>query len=200
MKKIILWVLMFFIYFIWQNTLLTFASGTTKSSDYERGISVIRDNLNAEKQKPQTPETIDTIKNLEKDLKTYEWLRDEAKKAERSQRAADCAASGDCIDEASFMVETWLFSVGWKSIKEGTSTSEELINKWLWTIIQKLMIALWVISLLIMTIWAWYIILYHGEDEYLTKWKWIFTAGIISLVIALSSYYMVNLIGYILYK
>jgi hypothetical protein len=98
------------------------------------------------------------------------------------------------------MVETWLFSVGWKSIKEGTTTSEELINKWLWTIIQKLMIALWVISLLIMTIWAWYIILYHGEDEYLTKWKWIFTAGIISLVIALSSYYMVNLIGYILYK
>ena len=98
------------------------------------------------------------------------------------------------------MIETGLFSVGWKELKDGTTTSKELINKWLGTIIQKLMIALWVISLLIMTVWAWYIILYHWEDEYLTKWKWIFTAWLVSLVIALSSYYIVNAIAYILYK
>lgn len=198
MKKIILWVLMFFIYFIWQNTLLTFASGTTKSSDYERGISAIEKNLDAAKKKlddwPPTQETIDTIKNLEKDLKTYEWLRDEAKKAENSA----CAASGDCIDKASFMIETSLFSDGGKGLK--WESSKATINTVLWTLIQKLMIALWIISLLIMTIGAGYMILYHGEDEYLSKWKSIFIAGIISLIVALSSYYIVNLVAYILYK
>ena len=198
MKKIILWVLMFFIYFIWQNTLLTFASGTTKSSDYERGISAIEKNLDAAKKKlddwPPTQETIDTIKNLEKDLKTYEWLRDEAKKAEDSA----CAASGDCIDKASFMIETSLFSDGGKGLK--WESSKATINMVLWTLIQKLMIALWIISLLIMTIGAGYMILYHGEDEYLSKWKSIFIAGIISLIVALSSYYIVNLVAYILYK
>lgn len=199
MKKIILWVLMFFIYFIWQNTLLTFASGTTKSSDYERGISAIEKNLDAAKKKlddwPPTQETIDTIKNLEKDLKTYEWLRDEAKKAEGSA----CAESGDCIDKASFMIETSLFSDGGKGLKVDWD-SKATINTVLWTLIQKLMIALWIISLLIMTIGAGYMILYHGEDEYLSKWKSIFIAGIISLIVALSSYYIVNLVAYILYK
>jgi hypothetical protein len=39
-------------------------------------------------------------------LKTYENLRDEAKKVEKAEREAACASSGDCIDEASFMVET----------------------------------------------------------------------------------------------
>lgn len=124
-------------------------------------------------------------------------VQDAQTKLERSQA---CAGSWDCIDQESFMIETGLFSVGWKELKDGTTTSKELINKWLGTIIQKLMIALWVISLLIMTVWAWYIILYHWEDEYLTKWKWIFTAWLVSLVIALSSYYIVNAIAYILYK
>ncbi len=186
----------FLICFIWQSIHFTFAD--TKNEERDKKIQQNEQRIKEIDQKLSTTSRDSISSPL---LEERQKLQKETESMKSSQeREAACASSGDCIDEASFMVETWLFSVGWKSIKEGTSTSEELINKWLWTIIQKLMIALWVISLLIMTIWAWYIILYHGEDEYLTKWKWIFTAGIISLVIALSSYYMVNLIGYILYK
>lgn len=102
------------------------------------------------------------------------------------------------ITKETFTIDTDTFSVWWKNLK--WATWKETINNTLWTFIKKLMIALWVISLLIMTIWAWYIILYHGEDEYLSKWKSIFKAWIISLVVSLSSYYIVNLIWYILYK
>lgn len=124
-------------------------------------------------------------------------VQDAQTKLERSQA---CAGSWDCIDQESFMINTWFFSAGGKSLKKEWNTSTQTINFVLWTIIQKLMIALWVISLWIMSVWAWYIILYHGEDEYLSKWKSIITAGVIALIVSLSSYYMVNLLWYILYK
>jgi len=103
------------------------------------------------------------------------------------------------ITSSDFIIETDFISVWWENLKVEWN-SKATINKVLWTIIQKLMIALWVVSLFIMTIWAWYIILFHGQDEYLSKWKNIFIAWITSLVIALSSYYLVNLVWYILYK
>lgn len=139
-----------------------------------------------------------------------QWLSDaEAKKQSgytgpsteqqaEAARDAACESSWDCLDKPSFVINTWLFSTSGEWLK--TWEAKSTINGILWTIIKKLMIALWVISLLIMTIWTWYIILYHGEDEYLSKWKSIFTAWIIALVISLSSYYMVNLVWYILYK
>lgn len=97
-----------------------------------------------------------------------------------------------------FTIDTELFSIWWQGLK--WSDAKTTINNTLWTIIQKLMIALWVIALLVMTIWAWYMILYHGEDEYLSKWKNIFIGWITALIVALSSYYIVNIIWYILYK
>lgn len=119
------------------------------------------------------------------------------KNQEELNNSEKCSPWKICSPE--FTINTSTFSVGWNSLKSWI-TAKDTINKTLWTFIQKLMIALWVISLLIMTIWTWYIILYHGEDEYLSKWKSIFTAWIIALVISLSSYYMVNLVWYILYK
>jgi len=87
----------------------------------------------------------------------------------------------------------------WLEIEEGDNV-EQTINRTLWTIIQKLMIALWSLSLLIMTIWGWYMIMYHGQDELLSKWKSIFLSWITALVVALSSYYMVAFLRYILYS
>lgn len=195
MKKIILWVLMFFIYFIWQNTLLTFAN----TKDEERTKKV-------QQNEQRIKEIDEKLKTTSKDsissplLEERQKLQKETESMKSSQeREADCAASGDCIDEASFMIETSLFSDGGKELKVDWD-SKATINTVLWTLIQKLMIALWIISLLIMTIGAGYMILYHGEDEYLSKWKSIFIAGIISLIVALSSYYIVNLVAYILYK
>lgn len=105
----------------------------------------------------------------------------------------------DDISSKDFEIDTSLFSiVEWDSLR--WSNSEETINNTLWNIIQKLMIALWVISLFVMTVWAWYMILYHGQDEYLSKWKNIFIWWITALIVALGSYYLVNLIWYILYS
>lgn len=104
----------------------------------------------------------------------------------------------DDISSKDFEIDTSLFSIGWNSLK--WSDSKETINNTLWNIIQKLMIALWVISLFVMTVWAWYMILYHGQDEYLSKWKNIFIWWITALIVALGSYYLVNLIWYILYS
>jgi len=83
--------------------------------------------------------------------------------------------------------------IEWKNAKEVT-------NKLLGTIIQSLMIPLWAIALLIMTIWAWYMIFYHWQDELLSKWQSIFNSWLIALIIALSAYYMVSLVRFILYS
>lgn len=102
------------------------------------------------------------------------------------------------ITSKQFMIDTWEFSIGWSKLR-GTN-AKGTINKTLWVIIQKLMIALWVIALLIMTIWAGYMVTFHGSDEFLNKGKSIFIWWITALIVALSSYYLVNLVGYILYK
>ena len=83
--------------------------------------------------------------------------------------------------------------VEWDNIREVT-------NGLLGNIIQSLMIPLWAIALLIMTIWAWYMIFYHWQDELLSKWKSIFNSWLIALIIALSSYYIVSLVRFILYS
>lgn len=181
----------------------TTTSSNISSADYKKWIDAAQKNLDAAKAElnagPPTQETLDKIANAEAALKAYQdaYNQVSAKEAEAARDAA-CESSWDCLDKPSFVINTWLFSTSGEWLK--TWEAKSTINGILWTIIKKLMIALWVISLLIMTIWTWYIILYHGEDEYLSKWKSIFTAWIIALVISLSSYYMVNLVWYILYK
>jgi hypothetical protein len=88
----------------------------------------------------------------------------------------------------------------WLSDEVSWSDSRAKIKSLLWIVIQKMMIVLWIISLFIMTVWAWYMITHHWEDELLSKWKTIFKAWIISLVVALSSYYLVSLIRFIIYN
>ena len=102
------------------------------------------------------------------------------------------------LTSPNFVIHIWDITPWDNSLVEWTV--KNTLNNIIWTVIQKLMIALWAISLFVMTIWAWYMILYHGQDELLSKWKSIFMAWIISLVVALSSYYLVSLVRFILYS
>ncbi len=106
--------------------------------------------------------------------------------------------SWDCIDKDTFMFNPssgfWIWpSFDWNS-------TSEWVNNVFGTVIQKLMVALWALSVLIMTVWGWYIILYHGQDELLSKGKSIFMSGVIALIVALSSYMIVGLLRFILYN
>lgn len=123
----------------------------------------------------------------------------EAKKEMKEAQEALCAESGTCILYPSFKIKTnnILFEAG-NQFKSGNS--EQTLNLTLSSIMQKMMIALGSVALMIMVVWAGYIILHRGQDEFLSKWKTIFMAGVISLVVALWSYYLVNLLRYVLYN
>lgn len=82
----------------------------------------------------------------------------------------------------------------------GAENTNQVINYTLGTIIQRLMIALWSFSLIIMTIWAWYIILHNWQDELLNKWKSIFMSWVYALVVALSAYYLVSIVRFIIFS
>ena len=109
---------------------------------------------------------------------------------------AECTWT-NCINKTSFSISTEKLWLWWHELIK--NDTEATVNNILWTIIQKLMIGLGSVAFLIMTIWAWFMILYHGQDELLSKWKYIFMSWIIALVVALSSYYIVSLLRYLLY-
>jgi hypothetical protein len=63
-----------------------------------------------------------------------------------------------------------------------------------------MMIALGSLSVLIMTIWGWYIIMHNWQDELLSKWKSIFMSWVYAMSVALSSYYIISIVRYLLYS
>jgi hypothetical protein len=97
------------------------------------------------------------------------------------------------------MIPTSKFSPGWTSFV-AKWWAKKTMNSFFTTLIQKLMIALWSLALLIMVVWAWFMMFAMWKDDNLNKWKTIFKAGIIALVIALSSYFMVSFLSFILYS
>ena len=105
--------------------------------------------------------------------------------------------------DPSWDITSWEFIISVQDISPGMtpiwSTTKENINFLLATIIQNMMIALWSLALLIMTVWAWYILLHHGEDALLSKWKDIFMSWIYAMIVALSSYYLISIVRYLLY-
>ncbi len=115
---------------------------------------------------------------------------------DNAQYMEDCAQWQDCLDQPTFQIWVWSITpwilAQWENIEERT-------NWLLWTLIQRMMIALWVLSVFIMTIWAWYIILNNWQDELLSKWKTIFMAWIYSVLISLTSYYLISVIRYLLF-
>ncbi len=84
-------------------------------------------------------------------------------------------------------------------IKSEWSNTTQRVNWLLGTVIQKMMIALWSLSVLIMALWTWYIILHNWQDEILSKWKSIFMSWVYAMILALSAYYLISLIRFLLY-
>lgn len=102
----------------------------------------------------------------------------------------------DSLCSPEYMIDTtalWL----WTSMKG--ATAKETANNVLQTIITKLMVAFWVLSLLIMTVGWWYMIFAHGQDELLNKWKWIFNSWLIALIVALSSWIIIKIVISLIY-
>jgi hypothetical protein len=133
--------------------------------------------------------------DLEKEKEHLSNLKEKEKKAHEDA----CEKSGWCLEQPTFRI--WVNNlIGVWFQKEAWDDTSNTINRTLWTIIQKLMVALWVLSVLIMTVWAGYIIMYHGQDELLSKGKSIFMSGITALIVALSSYYIVSILRFILYN
>ena len=122
--------------------------------------------------------------------------------ANNAERDKECDKNGDCFDKPSFKLDVNDFTPWGKEIlqKVWSSSVEEKANFFLWTAIQKMMIALWVLALLIMTAWGGFMILYSGKEEMLSKWKSLFMAGIIALFVALMSYVFISVIVFILYN
>lgn len=119
-----------------------------------------------------------------------------------SDRDKECSdawtLAWECIDKPNFTISVTNFTPSNDdNIKE---TAEATLSSFLQNIINKFMIWFWVLALLVMTIWAWYMILYNWQDDLLSKWKTIFMSGVISLFIALSAWILVKIVAYLLYS
>ena len=128
--------------------------------------------------------------------KTEQTTLTNAQSDSDTAHTALCDETNWCIEKASFEISVNDISP-WMGIITGNSN--QTINKALWTIIQKLMIGLWSLSLLIMTVGAWYIILHNWQDELLSKWKSIFMSWVYAMMVSLSSYYLIMIVRYIIY-
>lgn len=98
-----------------------------------------------------------------------------------------------------FTINVSDFTPMWHDNIEGDTLkakSESLLLE----IIEVLMVSIWVISLLVVSIWAGYMIFYNWKEDFLTKWRNMIYTGLLALLIALSSFYIINLIRYILYN
>lgn len=140
---------------------------------------------------------IDTKKSK---LNDTEWEFNKLKNEEKlaKNKYDDSSESHNDISSRGFEIRTGdLFP--WAKPADKWSVTANT-NFYLSKIIQMLMILLGSASLLIMTVWAGYMIMYHGQDELLSKGKSIFTAGIIALVVAGSSYYLVSAMRFLLFQ
>lgn len=102
-----------------------------------------------------------------------------------------------------FTIDVMDFSPGWwkvlKIAREWGWDTKHSANAILSVIIKNLIVAFGVLSLLVMTI-GWGMMIFHvGQESILTKWKAMFMYWIISLIIALSSGIIIQLVSYFLY-
>ena len=90
----------------------------------------------------------------------------------------------------------WIFP-SWTAILAWSweETAKNLVE----TIAVKLLMWIWFFALLIMIIWGGFMVVANWKDELLTKWKWIFMAWLIWLIIALSASWIMKLVIYIIY-
>lgn len=109
-------------------------------------------------------------------------------------------------DESNNIASTWFtikvkeLSPWWDSILAQASPNPQttMLNI-LALIIENLMVAIWVVAILVMTIWWGYMIMHLWQDDMLSKWKSIFKSWLIALVVALWSWLLVKLVAFLLY-
>ncbi|MCD5375327.1 hypothetical protein LR010_02660 [Candidatus Gracilibacteria bacterium] len=101
------------------------------------------------------------------------------------------------IKEANFEINVSDITPG--SVELIGAGAGETIDNVLLTILEKLIVVFGVFAVFIMTLGAGYMIIYHGQDEFLSKGKSIFMSGIIALAVALSAGVIVKLFAYLLY-
>jgi hypothetical protein len=97
------------------------------------------------------------------------------------------------IDVWGIIWNIWPDNIPWTTLESKT-------NNLLIQIIEILMVSIWVIALFVVSVWAWYMIIYNWNEEFLKKWRNMIYTGFLALFIALSSYYIMNLVRYILYN
>ncbi len=138
--------------------------------------------------------------NLGDDLKAKkDEIKEAQKKLEKAHKAA-CKASKSCLEDESFEITVADVVPGWVFDSSKWETMKQRTNWILWTIIEKLIIALWVISVLIMTVgWA-YMILHSWQEGLLWKWKDLFMWWVYAMVIALSSYFIMAIVRYLIFN
>lgn len=124
----------------------------------------------------------------------------EARKVAEEKHKEACALSKSCLEDENFEITVSDFVPWWTFDPSKWSNMKERTNWILWTIIEKLVIALGILSVFIMTIWWAYMILHNWQDELLNKWKSIFMSGIYAMAIALSSYFMVAIVRYLVFN
>lgn len=117
-------------------------------------------------------------------------------KAEES--TANCRWE-DSLCSSSYMIDTWELWLWWGWWINKGWTAKETVDNALGLLVNKLMIAFWVLALFIMTVGWGYMIFAGWQDDLLNKWKSIFTAWIISLVIALSAWIIMKIVISLLY-
>ena len=87
----------------------------------------------------------------------------------------------------------------WEEAANWWPSTENTVNMTLGLIIKNMIIVFWVLSLFVMTI-GWGFMIFHAwEDSILTKWKLMLKYWIISLVLALASWVMVNVVNWLLF-
>ncbi len=108
------------------------------------------------------------------------------------------ACTTDDITNSNFQFDTSFLRI--KEWTQTWATSTEKLNYWIWTLIEKLMIWLSILALVLMTIWAWFMITSMWDDQKLSTWKNILKAWIMWLVIALMAYPIMSLVRFVLYR
>lgn len=107
----------------------------------------------------------------------------------------------DNIASTWFTISVNQLSPWWKSIipSWAKKAPKETMIDILSLIIENLMVAIWVVAILVMTIWWGYMIMHLWQDDMLTKWKSIFKSWLIALLVALWSWLLVKLVAFLLY-
>lgn len=106
--------------------------------------------------------------------------------------------ANDDITSKSFEINVGTITPGGTSlIADGAGVT---VTNFLGVVLDKLILVFWACAVFIMTIGWGYMIIYHGQDDLLSKGKSIFMAGLLALVVALSAGIIVRLFSFLLYS